>query len=561
LRRVATLGFVIALLPLVPGELSVGSAAAPTTPDSWTPTVTIRTPDGWYEAPIHATLLPDGRVMMIGVARPTWPATVGTATRRAAWILNPAAATDVLPTEMTPQQLTEPVDMNNVDFNGLKVNDDLFCAGSTLTSDGKVFIAGGTRSFTNNGAPVVVLGLPYDTSFDPATTTLSRVPGNMIVNGSTGTAGRWYPTVTRLPNGKMLIVGGFDRVISSSLGPVYNWSAETYDPATGQRSVAAPFGGMLKEAANPDYTQQWVLPYAGAARDLLVIGQADVPLTTNSASYSSWDKTAPMRPGAAGVTNPGFGQSSAMLELRVNNREFGYSNGTVLVTGGAMDSPLMRSADVYDPITKQWIASVDTGTERHHPSTITLPDGRVLVITGHNMDGDLGMLSAQYVDPMNGYSVTTGSSSMAQIRGYHTTSLLLPDGRVLIAGGRDASTSTSTEKPSLQYYSPDYMTKTRPVILGATSQIGFKQTFSIVTTGPKPKEAVLVSLGSMTHSFDENQRVVQLPVGAVLPGSNGTNVVIAGGPSDAYNAPPGYYMLFVLDQNRVPSAAQMVHIG
>ena len=98
----------------------------------------------------------------------------------------------------------------------------------------------------------------------------------------------------------MLIVGGFDRVISRTSSPVYNWSAETYDPATGQRSVAAPFGGMLKQAANPDYTQQWVLPYRGTARDLLVLGEADVPLTTNSVTYScgtSRRRCGPARPG------------------------------------------------------------------------------------------------------------------------------------------------------------------------------------------------------------------------------------------------------------------------
>ncbi len=479
---------------------------------------------------------------------------------RASWILNPTSATDVLPAETTPQQLTQPVDLDGATFMGLKVSDELFCSGATLTSDGKVFIAGGTRSFSSNGSPVVVLGLPYDTMFDPASTTMSRVPGSMVISGATGTAGRWYPTTTRLPNGKILIVGGFDRVIGSP-GPSYNWSAETYDPATGQRTVVAPFGGVLKQAANTDYTQEWVLPYSGAKSDLLVLGEADVPLTTSSVSYSSWNQTAPMRPGATGVPNPGFGQSSAMLEIRAANRDFGYSNGSILVTGGAMGTPLMKQADVYDPITHTWIASVNTGTERHHPSTITLPDGRVLVLTGHNMDGDMGMLNAQYIDPMNNYSVTTGTSAMTQIRGYHTVSLLLPDGRVLVGGGRDASTATSTEKPTFQYYSPDYMTKPRPAIVSAPVNISFKQTFSIVTAGATPKEAVLVALGSMTHSFDENQRVVQLPVGAVLPGSNGTNVMITGGPSDSSNAPPGYYMLFVLDQNRVPSIAQMVHVG
>jgi galactose oxidase len=548
------------MLPLLPAA-TAATAATTGAADSWTASVTLRTPDGWYEAPIHAALLPDGRVMMIGVARPVWPATVGTLTRRAAWILTPVAPSDTLPAEMTPQQLTEPLELENVSFNGTIVDDDLFCSGSTLTSAGQVFIAGGTRAFKTQGSPTVVLGLPYDTMFDPATTTINRVPGYHLVNGSTGTSGRWYPTTTRLPNGKILIVGGFDRVIGGTLGPAYNWSAETYDPATGQRSVAAPYGGVLKQAANADYTQQWVLPTAGAKSDLLVLGETDVPLLTSSVSYSAWDQSAPMRPGAAGVTNPGFGQSSAMLEIRVSNRDLGYSNGTILVTGGAMGTPLMKQADVYDPIAKKWIASVDTGTERHHPSTITLPDGRVLILTGHNMDGDMGMLSAQYIDPMNGFSASTGTSAMTQIRGYHTISLLLPDGRVLVAGGRDASTNTSVEKPSLQYYSPDYMTQPRPVILGAPTQIGFSQTIPIVTSGRTPKEAVLIALGSMTHSFDENQRVVQLPVGAVLPGANGTSVMIAGGPKDSSSAPPGYYMLFVLDQNRVPSVAQIVHIG
>ena len=558
-RRAAAFACAIALVSFAPTFDGV-SAQAQTISDSWSSSVTLRTADGWYEAPVHATLLPDGRVLMIGVARRTWPATTGTPTRRAAWIINPAAATDPLPTEMTPQQLTEPVELNGAAYNGLTVNDDLFCSGATLTSDGRVFIAGGTRSFTKNGTPIVVLGLPYDTMFDPATSTILRVPNYMVVAGSSGTSGRWYPTTTRLPDGRILIVGGFDRVIGAP-GPAYNWSAETYDPTTGQRAVAAKFGGILKAIANRDYPHQWVLPYASARTDLLVLGEADVPVTTSSASYSSFGPSAPMRPGAASVTNPGFGQSSAMLEIRAKNRDSGYSNGSILVAGGAMGSPLMAAADVYDPIAGSWKASIATGTERHHPATITLPDGRVLVLTGHNMDGDAGVLNAQYIDPMNGFSVTSGTSSMAQIRGYHTVTLLLPDGRVLVGGGRDASTDTSVEKPSVQYYSPDYMTQARPAIVAATTQIGYRQTFSIITAGPAPKEAVLVALGSMTHSFDENQRVVQLPVGTVLPGSSGTTVMIAGGPSDAWNAPPGYYMLFVLDQNRVPSVAKIVHVG
>jgi hypothetical protein len=558
-RRALATACLTAALPLVPASTSV-KAAADTLTDSFGPVVTLRTSDGWYESPIHATLLPDGRVMMIGVARPTWPASTTTTTRRASWIFTPTAAGDPLPAELTPPELTQPVDIKSVVYNGLLVNDDLFCSGQTLTSDGKVFIAGGTRSFAYQGQPRVVLGLPYETMFDPATSTLSRLPGDMLVAGSSGTAGRWYPTTTRLPNGKILVVGGFDRVIGAP-GPAYNWSAETYDPATGQRAVAASFGGVPKAVANADYPHVYVLPYAGARNDLLMIGEADQPVTTSSANVTSWDQSASARPGTSGIVNPGFGQSSTMLEIRAANGDRGYTNGTVLVMGGGLGTPVMTHADVYDPIKKQWTQHLDTGTERHHPATITLPDGRVLVLAGHNTDGDTGELTAQYIDPFNGYSITRGTSAMDQIRGYHSIALLLPDGRVLLAGGRDADKDTSVEKPSFQYYSPDYLTKPRPTIVGAPTNIGFKQVFPIVTSGPAPKEAVLVGLGSMTHSFDENQRVVQLPVGAVVPGSNGTSVMVAGGPSDAWNAPPGDYMLFVLDQNRVPSVAQMVHVG
>jgi len=221
----------------------------------------------------------------------------------------------------------------------------------------------------------------------------------------------------------------------------------------------------------------------------------------------------------------------------------------------------MSRADVYDPIARTWRPSIDMGTMRHHPNTITLPDGRVLILAGHNAEGDTGILRAGYIDPKNGFALTNGSSSMTEMRGYHSVSILLPDGRVLVGGGRDAHTDMSVEKPSFQYYSPDYMDDVRPAIESAPSQINFNQLFPITTSGPEPAEAVLVALGSQTHSFDANQRVVQLPVGAVVAGSNGTRVMIAGGPKDAWIAQPGYYMLFVVDQNRVPSVAKIVHVG
>jgi hypothetical protein len=232
----------------------------------------------------------------------------------------------------------------------------------------------------------------------------------------------------------------------------------------------------------------------------------------------------------------------------------------VAVVGGTYGSALMSRADVYDPIGKTW-RTVETGTMRHHPTTITLPDGRVLILSGHESGGDEGLRRAQYIDPANGFSVSTGSALQTGIRGYHSVSLLLPDGRILLGGGRDSVTDGTYEKPSFQYYSPDYIFEPRPSIAAVPTQIGYRQMFPIVTNGPTPKEAVLVALGSMTHSFDQNQRVIQLPVGAVVSGANGAKVMIASGPSDEWSAPPGYYMLFAVDENRVPSVAKIVHVG
>jgi hypothetical protein len=563
MRRIWRALAIVSAITLVVLGCSIVSSSADTPPgtDAWSTSVTLRTPSGDYEAPVHATLLPDGRVFFVGVSRTSWPVTASTLAHRAAWIFTPSAAGDPLPAETTPTQLSEPMELNSVVQNGVIINDDMFCAGATLTSDGKVFVAGGTRSWANSSGPIVVLGLPYDTEFDPTTTTINRVPGYHVVAGLTGTPGRWYPSATRLPDGRILILGGFDRVQGSG-GASYNYSAETYDPATGQRAIAAPLKNLPKQVLNRDYTHIWTLPYPNLTNDLLMMGEWDTPVTTSSKAFTNYVISNNARPNSNGMFNAGFGQSSAMLEIRANNRDWGYTNGSVMVVGGLNGTPLISQADVYDPITNQWRSPIITGTERLHPSTITLPDGRILILNGHNMDGDNGVLRAQYIDPATGFSVTNGTSAMTDIRGYHSIALLLPDGRVLVGGGRDADTDTSLEKPTIQYYSPDYMTKPRPSIASAPTQIGYKQTFPIITSpGVTPKDAVLVGLGSMTHSFDSNQRVVQLPVPVVLPGANGTNVMIAGGPSDAWAAPPGYYMLFVLDQNRVPSVAKIVHVG
>jgi galactose oxidase len=143
-------------------------------------------------------------------------------------------------------------------------------------------------------------------------------------------------------------------------------------------------------------------------------------------------------------------------------------------------------------------------------------------------------------------------------RGRHLLSLA-PDGRVFVAGGRSRSEiappDAEDEKPTFRYLYPPYMIQTRPAITAAPATIGYGASFSVAVSGGPISEAVLIGLGSMTHALDSNQRHVQLAV--VAPTSTSATVI---GPPDRQTAPPGHYMLFVLNQANVPSIARIVHL-
>ena len=220
----------------------------------------------------------------------------------------------------------------------------------------------------------------------------------------------------------------------------------------------------------------------------------------------------------------------------------------------------MSHFDVYDPAQNRWLAHGNSGIARKHPATVLLPDGRVAVVNGHSTpDGnDPNTRRAAYIDPAHHFSQTLGTASQQSVRGYHNVAVLLPDGRIFVAGGRDDVTLETVEKPTFEYLSPDYMDQPRPKILGTTA-IDYGAQFGIAVSGPAPATVVLMGLGSMTHSFDMNQRYVQLELTSVLSG-NGFLVAVSKGPRDTRVAPPGYYMLFVLDANGVPSVARIVEL-
>ena len=244
------------------------------------------------------------------------------------------------------------------------------------------------------------------------------------------------------------------------------------------------------------------------------------------------------------------------MPIRLNDFEWGYTNGSILLAGGSHGTDYEESVDVYDPVLNSW-RELDMGIGRHHPSTVLLPDGRILIVAGHNNDANsIPTGYAQYIDPANDFQVSWSQSAFDEVRGYHTVTLLLPDGRVLVGGGNPGG-GAGNEKTDFRYFYPDYFDGQRPEITSFPAQLDYNSSNTVTwQNATSVSEVVLVGMGSMTHSIDFNQRHVQL----LIQGSTNDTTTFQA-PPNGMVAPPGYYILYILDQNRKPSIGKIVRLG
>jgi hypothetical protein len=151
----------------------------------------------------------------------------------------------------------------------------------------------------------------------------------------------------------------------------------------------------------------------------------------------------------------------------------------------------------------------------------------------------------------------TAMARMQIPRMYHSTALLLPDGRVLKAGGgRFGGSGPGADQFSAEIYSSSYLFNgARPTITSAPATVGYGSTFTVATPDAAQIVAVsMIRLGSVTHTFNSGQRFVPLAFQQVAGGLTVT------APLNGNLAPPGYYMLFILNTNGVPSVAPFVQI-
>jgi hypothetical protein len=232
-----------------------------------------------------------------------------------------------------------------------------------------------------------------------------------------------------------------------------------------------------------------------------------------------------------------------------------YEPGKILYVGGG--SPPTNTAEIIDlnQPNPQWTFTGSSAFSRAYQNGTVLPTGEVLVTGGTSGDRSnpaLAVNAAEIWNPATG-SWTTLPSSAPLLRGYHSTSLLLPDGRVLHGGGGGGG--GTVDNYNYEIYSPAYLFKgARPTITGATpATVGYGQSLSVGTPdGASITKVVFIRTGSVTHAFDQAQRLVPLSFSTV---AGGLSVTI---PVSRTVAPPGPYMLFLVNGSGVPSVARIM---
>jgi Domain of unknown function (DUF1929)/Bacterial Ig-like domain len=391
---------------------------------------------------------------------------------------------------------------------------NVFCSGLAHLMDGSVFVAGGTKDQQFDG-------LIQTHIFDPTT--------NMWSLGPNMAAPRWYPSVTPLANGETLITSG-----KTDLPEVLKTNRSLR--ALNTASIGLPLYPWLDVA--PD----------GRA---FVSGPDQTMHSLDTAGGGSWQS---------------FGQRDSLY------RDYGshamYDVGKILVAGGEYSSNDARVIDLNGG-TPQVSATAPMAYGRRQHNLTVLADGTVLA-TGGNSSGaplvDLnnGVYPAELWDPATGTWRTL--AAMQVTRQYHSTALLLPDGRVLSAGGGICGTCDSVGYlgKNAEVFSPPYLFKKdgsgdlapRPQISSAPDHVSYNAPFAISTPNAASiAKVALVRLGAVTHSVNMEQRYVPLSFTANSGSLNAT------APANANVAPPGVYMLFVIGTDGVPSVAKMVRVG
>jgi Galactose oxidase-like, Early set domain/IPT/TIG domain/Glyoxal oxidase N-terminus len=455
--------------------------------------------------PIHTALLHNGKILVVAGSGNCPPSMSGCPTGPPYGPANGSGAVLFDPTTGT--------------FASFTLSWDMFCNGMLVLPDGRTFINGGSQAYDP------FLGQPKSAVFDPATNTFTDVQ-NMA-------HGRWYPTVTTLGDGRVMTFSGQDETSAT------NNAVEIYTVGSGwSTQYIAPF-------TPPLYPRMHLLPngkvfYSGSGTTSMLFDPVALSWTTMATTIYSGTRT--------------YG-TSVLLPLTPANS---YDPRVMIMGGG---SPATSTTEIIDlgasnPV---WQSGPSMSQGRIEMNAVILPNGKILAVGGsvNDEDASTASLNADLYDPASNSFSSAGANTYPRL--YHSVALLLPDATVWFAGGNPQRGSYESH---MEIYRPGYLfnsngtSATLPTISGAPATISWNGTFTVSTPDAVSiSSVVLVRPGAPTHAFDMEQRLVDLSF------TTGSGTLSVTAPPNGNIAPPGYYMLFLLNSSGVPSVAKFVQLG
>jgi hypothetical protein len=456
--------------------------------------------------PVHAALLPTGNVLVVAGSGNCPPSQAGCPSGPPYGPPNGSGALLLKPS-------------NGQILSQFSLSWDMFCNGMVLLEDGRPLIDGGTIQYDP------FYGQPKVSVFEPATNTFSDIQSMAH--------GRWYPNVVTLGDGRVMAFSGLNETGST------NSAVEFY-------TVGSGWSTQYPANWTPDlYPRLHLLPdgkvfYSGAQ---ITSKLFDPATTTWNTSFATTNY--------GGTRTYG---TSVLLPLTPANN---YDPKVIIMGGG---NPATKTTEVIDlgAATPAWQNGPNMSQPRIEMNAVILPNGKVLAIGGSLNDEQTSSasLNADLYDPDTNTFSSAGANAFPRL--YHSVALLLPDATVWFAGGNP---TRGTYVQPMEIYYPPYLYDangnfvSRPSIASAPSNVNYGNTFTVQTPdAPTINSVVLVRNGTVTHAFGMDQREVGLSFTA------GTTSLTVAAPPNSNIAPPGYYMLFLLNSSGVPSVASFIQV-
>ncbi len=421
--------------------------------------------------------------------------------------------------------------------------ENIWCAGQTILSDGRVYVAGGNLSYPDPYAPAGLgnwRGTLTNYTFNPYTETWGKQP-NM-------SRGRWYPTVTQLSDNRVVITSGIDETGSNAINNV----VEVLTPDPNIDGIGTIRAVSIHDSSGL-YPPQFLLP----SGKMLEAGPSAASSFQLDPATWNWSSLPRMTSDHFYLGN-GISYSDASV-VPIQQ--------TIMVAGGydynppAADAPIAANEwmNGFNP-SAGWAPYPKWKTARHNANTVILPDGSLLTVGGNT--GLYGYQNPEFSTELYSKAAndTTGTWNKLAPHSiqaaYHSTAILLPDATVMLSQDDMDYSAQAAFQHKLQVFSPPYLFRgNQPVITAAPATLTYGQSFVVSTDRGGMVSAMLVAPSATTHGNDMHQRAIKLAVQAL---SNG---LMAQVPTSSALVPPGFYMLFVLDAVGIPSVAKFVRIS